>query len=66
MNAHRQHVAPHRPSGRWDTAVITDFIAAAPPGTFDSALLAYGWNLLSQDAAEVRIAKGDTAILTEK
>jgi len=39
--------------GDWNASVITDFILAAPPGTFDSALLAYGWSLLSQDAMEV-------------
>ena len=39
--------------GPGQAATITDFIRAAPPGTFDSALLAYGWSLLSQDAMEV-------------
>ena len=39
MNSHRQHNAPHRDA--WTPEVITDFIEAAPPCTFDSALLAY-------------------------
>ena len=41
MNSHRQHRAPHSEDGLWTPEVITDFIEAAPPGTFDSALLAY-------------------------
>ena len=39
--------------GRWTPSVITDLIEAAPAGTIDSALLAYGWNLLCHDALEV-------------
>ena len=42
-----------QPAGRWTPSVITDFIRAAPAGTFDTALLAYGWNLCNQDAFEV-------------
>ena len=41
MNSHRQHRAPHSEDGLWTPEVITDFIEAAPKGTFDSALLAY-------------------------
>jgi D-threo-aldose 1-dehydrogenase len=40
-------------NGGWTPDVITAFIEAAPPGTFDSALLAYGWSLLAQDGLEV-------------
>ena len=40
-------------AGGWTPRVITEFIEAAPSGTFDSCLLAYGWNLLNQDALEV-------------
>ena len=35
--------------------MITDLIDAAPAGTIDSALLAYGWNLLCFDALEVMV-----------
>ena len=50
MNAHRQHrTVEHGPSS-WTPEVITDFIDAAPDGTFDSALLAYG--ALSRDAVD--------------
>jgi hypothetical protein len=34
----------------WSPATIIDLIRAVPPGTFDSCLLAYGWNLIGQDA----------------
>lgn len=47
MNAHRKHM------GGWEPSVIIDLIEAAPEGTIDSALLAYGWNLLCQDGLEV-------------
>eukprot|EP01043_Picozoa_sp_COSAG02_P024755 COSAG02_NODE_1365_length_13037_cov_4.315659_1_plen_616_part_00 len=50
MNA---HLGLQNPTGGWTPSVIIDFIRAAPPGTFDTALLAYGWNLCSQDAFEV-------------
>jgi D-threo-aldose 1-dehydrogenase len=33
--------------------LIINMIRSVPAGTFDSALLAYGWNLLSQDGFEV-------------
>ena len=32
-------------------AMIIDLIRAVPPGTFDSCLLAYGWNLITQDVS---------------
>lgn len=50
MNA---HFGLENPTGTWTPSVVIDFIKAAPPGTFDTALLAYGWNLCSQDAFEV-------------
>ena len=49
MNAHRKHM------GRWTPSVIIDLIDAVPEGTIDSALLAYGWNLLCQDGLEVMV-----------
>lgn len=50
MNAHGQHrTVEHGPSS-WTPDVITDFINAAPEGTFDSALLAYG--ALIRDAVD--------------
>ena len=33
--------------------MIIDLIRAVPAGTFDSALLAYSWNLFSQDGYPV-------------
>jgi hypothetical protein len=33
----------------WDPSMIINLIKAVPSGTFDSALLAYSWNLFSQD-----------------
>eukprot|EP01052_Picozoa_sp_SAG31_P042624 SAG31_NODE_6829_length_1875_cov_4.819820_2_plen_321_part_00 len=53
MNAHRGHRTVVGGDASWTPAVIIDFIEAAPEGLFDSALLAYGWNLLNQDAYEV-------------
>lgn len=53
MNAHRGHRDSLKGKGTWSPSVITDIIDAAPTGTIDSALLAYGFNLLCHDALEV-------------
>ena len=55
MNAHRGPRASLKGKGSWSPSVITDLIDAAPAGTIDSALLAYGWNLLCFDALEVMV-----------
>ena len=57
MNAHRQHRTVAHGESSWTAEVITDFIAAADPGTFDSALLAYG-------ALQLLLAFHRTASLT--
>ena len=60
MNAHRQHRTVVHGESSWTPEVITDFIAAAPRGTFDSALLAYGTfqqlRSCSKSAAAVSVA----------
>eukprot|EP01043_Picozoa_sp_COSAG02_P013970 COSAG02_NODE_567_length_20212_cov_18.927460_4_plen_290_part_00 len=53
MNAHRGHRDSLKGKGTWSPSVITDIIDAAPTGTIDSVLLAYGFNLLCHDALEV-------------
>jgi hypothetical protein len=37
----------------WEPSMIIDLIRVVPAGTFDSALLAYSWNLFSQDGYPV-------------
>ena len=38
----------------WEPSMIIDLIRSVPANTFDSALLAYSWNLFSQDGWPVR------------
>jgi aryl-alcohol dehydrogenase-like predicted oxidoreductase len=55
MNAHMGHRDSLQGKGTWSPSVITDILDAAPEGTIDSALLAYGWTLLCHDALEVMV-----------
>ena len=55
MNANVDHkvITPNAGGAEttaWTPAMIIDMIRAVPEGTFDSCLLAYGWNLIGQDA----------------
>jgi D-threo-aldose 1-dehydrogenase len=54
MNANNEHKTVTSGMGGlqetpWQPSAIIDLIRAAPAGCFDSALLAYSWNLFSQD-----------------
>mmetsp|Transcript_62613 Transcript_62613/g.183106 ORF Transcript_62613/g.183106 Transcript_62613/m.183106 type:complete len:380 (+) Transcript_62613:48-1187(+) len=54
MNANVDHMTVTEHTGGeeqtpWDAALITGLIDRSPPGTFNSALLAYSWNLFRQD-----------------
>lgn len=58
MNANSDHKVVTPGAGGlettdWQPSCIIDLIRAVPSGTFDSALLAYSWNLFSQDGLPV-------------
>ena len=64
MNANLGHkvVEPGKGEGpgtetkQWDPSMVLEIIEGAPPGTFDHVLLAYAFNLYSQDGASIMAA----------
>ena len=64
MNANLGHkvVEPGKGEGpgtetkQWDPSMVLEMIEGAPPGTFDHVLLAYAFNLYSQDGASIMAA----------
>ena len=63
MNANVEHRVVTPGTGgleetEWTPETILKLLAAVPAGTFDSCLLAYSWNLWSQDGWSVIQACG--------
>ena len=58
MNANTDHVVVTPGSGglettKWQPETVIEILRSQPKGTFNTALLAYSWNLFSQDGWEV-------------